>query len=752
MNYNPNDAFRNNINQSKNIQKNKNIYQPNIKIFQSPSQQYQNLMYNNNNINFINYNIKINNEKKAFEKEKKKERSIIKKEKQQLENEKLEFKKQMNDERLIIKKENQQLEKEKQQLEKEKSDLEKEKYNIFIKEGLLNEGQNNKININTPKGLLNLGLSCYMNSLLQCLYYIPELRYYFIAKKNSYDDEHPVCKALAEVMYGLRYTENKYFEAREIKNIMGNKNKLFLGVKAADVKDLYFNLIDSILTELEEDNEEETENEENENKIDLTNKLAVFKEAEKENKKDNIINQLLIGYYGTTYTCPKNNNYLTYSFQNESFILFELEKIKNYFHTNKLSIEKCFYYYYRTQEKTSFYCNYCKKVELGNCCEKIYRPPKILVIVLDRGHGKLFKGEIKINQYIDLEICIDEEKYDDTTLYKLICISTHSGSSSPTGHYTARCLTDNDEYYYFSDTQSYKIDEDNLYDDDPYILFYKRINREESTKIHNNTLKNNLIKKIFPNKEKKEEEISTSTKEEKLDEKIDDKKDIEIQGDLEDDFVLLANGGELPVELISEQEKENLEKKKKEEIKQNNDFNISGNNKSYKYITQEEIDYVEKKFLLDDNEENKGGKKKGNFIGKKEFNDAINEILNSKKGKNDKNQIERVMGLKKSILDEEEFEEYELSEEDEELIDTNENKDKEKDKITKNQNIDSKKLKDIISNKKDEKEDKFEEDEEEEEEEEEYKPSIKIEYVSREDEPAPFDKDNKLKKKRKKKD
>ena len=60
MYYNVNDALRNNITQSKNIQKNKNIYQPNIKIFQSPSQQYKNLMYNNNNINFINYNIKVN--------------------------------------------------------------------------------------------------------------------------------------------------------------------------------------------------------------------------------------------------------------------------------------------------------------------------------------------------------------------------------------------------------------------------------------------------------------------------------------------------------------------------------------------------------------------------------------------------------------------------------------------------------------------------------------------------------------------
>jgi len=60
MHYNANEAFRNNTNQSKNISKKQNLYQPNLRMFQSPSQQYQNLMYNNNNINFINYNIKIN--------------------------------------------------------------------------------------------------------------------------------------------------------------------------------------------------------------------------------------------------------------------------------------------------------------------------------------------------------------------------------------------------------------------------------------------------------------------------------------------------------------------------------------------------------------------------------------------------------------------------------------------------------------------------------------------------------------------
>ena len=263
------------------------------------------------------------------------------------------------------------------------------------------------------------------------------------------------------------------------------------------------------------------------------------------------------------------------------------------------------------------------------------------------------------------------------------------------------------------------------------------------------------IKKVEKNDdiEKKEEEINTSSKTETLTEN----KNIELKGDLEDDFVLLANGGELPVELITDKENENLEKNNNKintnDIKHNNEFtNFDTSNKNtYKYITKEEIEYVQKKFLMDENEENISGKKKGNFIGKKEFNDAINEILNSKKGKNDKNKVETVMGLKKSILDEEEFEEYELSEEDEELLNNNPNKEKEKEKNNANKNLDDKKLKNIISNKKEENFDDEEEEEEEEEKEEDFKPNIKIEYVSREDEPAPFDKEDKIKKKRKNK-
>ena len=100
-----------------------------------------------------------------------------------------------------------------------------------------------------------MGLSCYMNSLLQCLYYVPELRDYFIKNKKDFTNKKPICKAFAEVMYGLKNENKDYFEAKEFKKKMGNKNDLFFGFKAGDAKDLFIHLIDSFLSELTEDKE-----------------------------------------------------------------------------------------------------------------------------------------------------------------------------------------------------------------------------------------------------------------------------------------------------------------------------------------------------------------------------------------------------------------------------------------------------------------------------------------------------------------
>ena len=84
---------------------------------------------------------------------------------------------------------------------------------------------------------------------------------------------------------------------------------------------------------------------------------------------------------------------------------------------------------------------------------------------------------IDFNINLDLEGLIDkkENKNKFSTKYKLIGVSTHAGSSSSSGHYTACCLADNGKYYYFSDTFVNEVNERTIYDNEPYLLFYKRL-------------------------------------------------------------------------------------------------------------------------------------------------------------------------------------------------------------------------------------------------------------------------------------
>ena len=143
-----------------------------------------------------------------------------------------------------------------------------------------------------PKGLYNIGLNSYMNSLLQCLFHIKEVRNFFIENQYQFKIDHPICKAFAEVMYGLQNCNNYFFEPKQFKNIMGKKSYLFLGCKGGDVKDLFINLIDSFLTELNEENSERQSD--LGTYLDDSDKSQVFEESKKEVKSYNIITLFIL--------------------------------------------------------------------------------------------------------------------------------------------------------------------------------------------------------------------------------------------------------------------------------------------------------------------------------------------------------------------------------------------------------------------------------------------------------------------------
>ena len=346
----------------------------------------------------------------------------------------------------------------------------------FEKNNPDNINQNIVNEIHKPKGLVNLGLTCYMNSLLQCFFYINKLREYFISNIGIFNEDKPLCKELSNVLYELKYGNEDYIKPEKFKKLIGKNNPLFSGCKACDAKDLYFNLIDNLLTELNDNDSDESSSFV---EIDFSNKNQVFEETKKETNEKIIINQIFLGYYFTRYKCPNSDNFI-YSFQTESFVLFNLDNIKNFYkkkniYKDKLSLDLCFQYYIAAKKNCSFYCSICKEEQINFSEDRIYNPPEILTIILDRGKGKKFKEKVEFGKELDLNKYIEND-LNKNYLYKLICICTHSGESASWGHYTARCLNNDGKYYYFSDTYVEEIKNENeLYENEPYLLFYKKI-------------------------------------------------------------------------------------------------------------------------------------------------------------------------------------------------------------------------------------------------------------------------------------
>ena len=248
--------------------------------------------------------------------------------------------------------------------------------------------EDNVNNINTifnkedydPKGILNLGLNCYMDSLLQCLFNIPDLRNYFIKelKSQKFDKKlTPICYYFAKVMKNLLYSTEKNIVPNKLKRHISKKNNLFKNNKAADATDLYRNLIDSFINEIQIKSKHqsfEMETQDTPGGDININKNVLYEEIKYEMEKNYIYNILNV-YNIVTYECPhhKENN-LTYSIESDSNITFYLEKIMKNRQNRKspITIKECFEYVQKEKTNNNFFCNHCQNIVTGKSNEKYF--------------------------------------------------------------------------------------------------------------------------------------------------------------------------------------------------------------------------------------------------------------------------------------------------------------------------------------------------------------------------------------------
>jgi ubiquitin C-terminal hydrolase len=361
-------------------------------------------------------------------------------------------------------------------------------------------------------GLQNIGATCFMNSTLQCLSQTKGLTNYFLKNSNynkiinnSVAARNPKDYQLAPVYYELiqnlwKLNGPNYYAPYNFMNRVNDMNPLFKKGEAGDAKDFIIFVLEQMHRELNKSlNMKKISGVSTLNQYDKNNTLMNFFNEFTENTS--IISDLFFGFNETTNICLYCKNYyngvnypICYNYGIFNVLIFPLEEVKNMKNnnnmanvynfyqgpTNVVNMDDCFLYNQKTDLFTGEnknYCNLCKQLSESHYTSKIYISPNILIIILNRGKGNIYKVDLDFQNTIDISNYVIQ-KDKPRIIYNLYGVITHLGESGPNAHFVATCKSPVDgKWYRYNDANVKPIRDFNADVKNfgiPYILFYEK--------------------------------------------------------------------------------------------------------------------------------------------------------------------------------------------------------------------------------------------------------------------------------------
>jgi ubiquitin C-terminal hydrolase len=347
-----------------------------------------------------------------------------------------------------------------------------------------------------PLGLPNIGNTCYLNAITQCVLSTRPFMQYFVSgdylignKESQFNIASYLTKLYASSRLGEAPNDSMKDLLDDFKSSIQTVAKRYGGYSQHDAHEFLRDLLDGLHNEVNKSTSKTSTRYCPSTGKELKTLLTEFEQAAKV-KDDSIITDVFGGVTIDRIECTKCRN-VSLAVERTLDVSLPLKKLtKSFWSSEAMELSDCLNEYVKEEACEEYECEKCKKK--FKCLKQIsfLKAPEVLVIHLkrfeyDKSSGKKEKIEEKIKfpvRNLNFSPYVHEQlRGQQSYYYNLFGIVNHSGSLSG-GHYQARCCDETfSSWNNFNDDTVKEISIDTINDyktkgsDSPYILFYKRI-------------------------------------------------------------------------------------------------------------------------------------------------------------------------------------------------------------------------------------------------------------------------------------
>uniref|UniRef100_A0A069DVA3 Ubiquitin carboxyl-terminal hydrolase n=1 Tax=Panstrongylus megistus TaxID=65343 RepID=A0A069DVA3_9HEMI len=326
-------------------------------------------------------------------------------------------------------------------------------------------------------GLRNIGNTCFLNSVVQCLSNTRILKDFlvrkdFITDLRSSESRGALIKSFSEVVTELWSGEGKIINPSAFKSQVQRYAPRFMGYNQQDAQEFLRYLLEG----LHDDINRIQIKPKNLPEIDdnLSDSMKSSESWKQYLRCDNSrIVDLFVGQLKSTLQCT------TCGHSSTTFEVFWDLSLPLPTRIGSLRLSQCLDHFTKEEVLDGDEMPTCSKCKTRRKCTKrfsIQKFPKILVLHLKRfSPSERYR---KLSATVEFPLTnLDMSAYSSTPQacsYNLYAVSNHSGTAY-SGHYTAYCLhAGTGQWYEFNDSRVTSISPRNVVSSEAYILFYEQ--------------------------------------------------------------------------------------------------------------------------------------------------------------------------------------------------------------------------------------------------------------------------------------